>query len=385
MKSGESADAYNARIAAYNASTPDAPTAAPTTDPAQDAVIRALQGKIESAAGAVSSATSNIESTVNNAIRGTQSATDMGRSRIESQFGRESSYAVDNAKRNFQNFSESRTGFGTQMAAFRNLVQTTDKEMKDLDMRREELILANDSAGAQRVADLQMKALEFKQKAAQDTFNNILQTGAFALQASAEQRAGREFTANLQLNRDKLNLDILTQKKNEEAQMASIAAEFGVELKPGDSMADVVTRVAPMANSIKRAQLNQLLAETAKINKEFDNEKTTANFQVRVAELIGQGATPGEATKVALDEAIAFGIQPSKDMYDSTIKFAIDAKAQQDLEASKKVSETSSTLFRSLPDLISGIEGGVSGGYQTIEDWLTGNNVTRSSGGGSSF
>ena len=347
MRNGESADAYNTRVAEYNASKPDG---SPAPTQTEDPIISALQKKLMSAADVVSSNASNIETKISEAIKASESSTKSGSEYIKSQFGRELGYNTDKAKNNFQTFSESQSGFATQMVAFRNLVQTTDKEQKDLIQRRDELLMQNDATGAARTSELIMKGLEFKQKAGQDMFSNILAAGSFGLQISAEQRAGREFAANFGLQQEKLALDKDIATKNQQAQMASIAAEYGVELKDGDTIADVVTRVAPMASSLKRAELNRILSETSKINKDFENKQLKVNVQSRVADLMAQnpGMTVSEATLQTMADLKSTGLEVTPDIYNFAEESAREIKKEIDAQTAKNTAETAPTYWDSV-------------------------------------
>ena len=61
-------------------------------------------------------------------------------------------------------------------------IQTSiDKSVRDLELRRQEALATGSMEVASKIADLQMKAIEFNQKARQDSFQNLLATGTFAL------------------------------------------------------------------------------------------------------------------------------------------------------------------------------------------------------------
>lgn len=349
MKQGESAVAYTARVDAYNASkhTGDAPAPTPAA-PGVDANVSALQKMLMEKAGAVSSASSNIESAIQGAIGGVKSATQSESDRITSQFGRERSYAEDTAKSNFNNFSESRSGFGTQIAAFRELVKTTDKNLNDLSQRKAELLLQNDAAGASKIADLEMKALELRQTAAKDTFNNLLSTGAFALQVSAEQRAGREFVANFGLNTERLNLDKTIADRNNMAQMAELASQYGVAVAPGDTMADIATKVAPLASADHKAKLNNILAQTAEINSKFQKDKVMANFQTRVAELLASGKTQSEAVMQTMAEGKAIGLDITNELFNATTESAKQIADELKKQTDQNVSNSAPSYWENI-------------------------------------
>lgn len=86
-------------------------------------------------------------------------------------------------------------------AAFRSLVETTDKSLKDLAMRKEALVLQNNFKAAEKIAELEVKALETKQEASRQYFTNLLNLGNFALNLKEDQEKGKkEFSDLLQSN-----------------------------------------------------------------------------------------------------------------------------------------------------------------------------------------
>jgi len=152
-----------------------APATDTTTNGADNAAfMQKAQDRLFSSAGVISSADTGIEKAFADARGGLTRAGEATTERLESQFGRERVGEVGEARDRFQNFAESRTGFGGQMTAFRRLVETTDKNLNDIESRKQEAILAGDSATATALANLQVQEIQFKQQAQQQTFSNML-------------------------------------------------------------------------------------------------------------------------------------------------------------------------------------------------------------------
>jgi cytochrome c556 len=266
-------------------------TPAPTPD-SGNAFMEALQKKLMDGAEAVNSSTSNIESAIQKTMSGVQSATDMESKRIESSYGRQIGYAQDTAEDNFQDFSENRSGFGTQMAAFRNLVQTTDKELKDLEQRKQEAILANNSAGASKIAELELKSLDYKMQAKQKVFDNLLSLSNFGLSAGKMAEDKRQFEVTHSFNQQKMD-------QEQRNKMGEIAANYGVELKPGDTIESVIARAMPFASERRQLELQKIRSEiqannaqTAKILKgEADAKPFDAETAKILATAFKQGNT----------------------------------------------------------------------------------------------
>ena len=136
------------------------------------------------------------------------------------------------------------------ISALRELTSTTDKSIKDLEQRKQELILQNDSAAAAKIADLQFKALEFQQTAQQQVFTNLLGMADFGFKQSANELA-------------KSN-----QVFQQNQAMSSIALKYGITLNPGDTIESVTTRAMPFASKEEALQLAKLQSEINKNNAE---------------------------------------------------------------------------------------------------------------------
>lgn len=137
----------------------------------------------------ISSQDTELEQSFAAARQGVRQAQQASAARIESQFGRERGYLERDAQAGFTDFAERRSGFGTQMAAFRRLVETTDKNLNDLEQRKQELILQGESDAASKIAGLQVNELEMRQQAQQQMFNNILGLSQFGLQSTTANEA----------------------------------------------------------------------------------------------------------------------------------------------------------------------------------------------------
>lgn len=294
MKKGESASAYNTRVAEYNASknkNSSTGTTAPTPTTQQDPFMKTLQEKLMSQSEIISSGATNIENKINEAIGGLQKSTQLGSAAIESAYTRQKSYNEDTAKMNFQAFRESQSGFGTQMVALRNLVQTTDKEMKDLDMRKNELIMQNDAAGAAKIAELQLKALVFQEDAKQKTFTNLLSMSNFGLSAAQFEEGKRQFGVEQGFAERQ-------QSFTEKSALANIAMEFGIQVQEGDTIDDVVNRAMPYASEKRQLEMQAMRediknkqASTAKILKGEVDEQA---FDPETIEVLARAAMSGD-------------------------------------------------------------------------------------------
>lgn len=223
----------------------------------QDNFLDTLSSSLLKQSGIISSNTRNIDSAMNEAITGVKSATESETKRIESAYGRERDFATGQADVAFQEFNEGRTGFATQMTGLRQLVETTDKNLKDLEQRKQELILQNNSAGASKVAELQFAQLKFKQEAEQQVFSNLLGMAGFGVQKE-------------QLNLAKSQEERLTKAQTwtEKSTMVGLASQYGVTLNDNDTLETLSAKIAPFASAKQQAELAKTLAETRRLNAE---------------------------------------------------------------------------------------------------------------------
>ncbi len=224
-----------------------------------DSFLTTLQNRLMGMSSMVSSDSTSLES----AISASNAATTQGAQLIESKGNREIAAKTTELGATRTNFLESGRGFAVNTAALRQLDESTDKSLKDMEQRKQELILENNIAGANRVSDLQVKAEEFRQKARQDAFSNILQMGNFAIGLRAEERAASQFRENMDFQKKQLQFST-------DSKITDIATEFGVAVLPGDTLASISKRVQPFASAKRRAEMAKLLkdteTETTKVN-----------------------------------------------------------------------------------------------------------------------
>ena len=205
--------------------------------------MAAIQAQLLGQSGMISSTNSQLESRLNSAIGGIGQARDATGKLIESAYGRERAFQEGQAGLAVQNQLEGRTGFATQMVAFRNLVETTDKNLNDLEQRKQEALLNNDAQAASKMADLQFKALEFQQQAQQQTFSNLLGMANFGLQSAQEQRLAK------------------AQSFSEQKSMSDIALQYGIELQPGDTMDSITSKAMVFAGEEQKLRLAKMQSE----------------------------------------------------------------------------------------------------------------------------
>ncbi len=205
----------------------------------------------------VSSGKTGIQEAIDKAISGQEKAGAASTARIESQFGREIGFQKEQFGQQRTGALESQRGFATNNAALQALDTRTEKSLRDLEQRKQELILAGESETAGKISEMQFKALEFKQQAEQQAFSNIFNLGQFALNVQAQERATSQFTQTLDFQKSQ-------QEFTKTAAMAELATKYGEPMLPGDTLESIAKRVAPKASAEHKARIAQLLKDTKK-------------------------------------------------------------------------------------------------------------------------
>lgn len=175
-------------IAQFDPNTGQPLSASPTTpsgSPVNSDFMDALQKQILGQSGMVSS----YNTTLQNNIQSLQDAGTKSDAATNLSFDRQREDALNTGQNDLMNGRAAGSGGIMNLAALRELTNTTDKNLNDLESRRQEALLNNDAATAKSISDMQTKALEFQQKANQDVFSNLLNLGQYAIQRETEARA----------------------------------------------------------------------------------------------------------------------------------------------------------------------------------------------------
>jgi len=215
-------------------------------NPLSDAILQ----KMLDSSGMISSTTSTIDQRISDAISGVKASAQSSNQALQSQYGREAGYTMEAANQAQLDGRAAGSGGVMNMAALRELTKTTDKNLNDLEQRKQELILQNNAQAASQISSMQIQALDFKQKAEQQTFANLLGMANFSIQSSQENRMKE------------------AQSFNERSAMASMATQYGVTIGANDTLETVAARAAVTASTREKAELARITADVKRINAE---------------------------------------------------------------------------------------------------------------------
>lgn len=133
-----------------------------------------LQNTLLKNADLVSSGDSNIETAIGSAIDRINQGQAAQANRINSEAAEQSRNIQRSGLIQQTNAVEGRRGFATQTAVLRNILNTTNQELKDLETRRQDLLASGEAEAASQVAQLQVQSLQLAQQAKQNAVSNMI-------------------------------------------------------------------------------------------------------------------------------------------------------------------------------------------------------------------
>lgn len=294
-------------------------------DNLQTDFMSAIQDKLLGQSGIISSTNSKLETRLNNAISGVQESADTANKALNLDYGRQIGYAQDKFMSDQVEGRAAGAGGVINMAAYTALKDDTNKNLKDLEDRKQSLILQNDSAAASKIADLQFKALEFQQQAQQQTFSNLLGIANFGISSAQEKRLAE------------------TQTFQEKQAISNIALQYGLDVKPGDTIDTITSKAMVFASEEQKARLAKLQSEIKYTNAQTahilagDKEGATAPITSQVTAKLAQRWSELAATGQTVDTSAEMQNILGKyakagkeaDFYDAVGKLATDNAKQQ--------------------------------------------------------
>lgn len=225
-------------------------------NPNTDAVMSALTERLtQQGQGISSSASSELANTISAAMGDIQTAGDLTSQRLQSERQREVAFARDRQGAQITGALESRTGFGTQVAALRELTETTDKSVRDLDQRYQEAILSNDANTASQIAGLRLEKLKFAVEQEQNFYRNLFSLAGLSMQQEGMEREDERFFAGQEFEERMFEQRVFQDERN---MMLGLAAEFGVEVGDGDNIETMIGKISPFVDERRGLELQEI-------------------------------------------------------------------------------------------------------------------------------
>ena len=318
---------------------PPVPPTTSTNAPADtgtSAVMSALEKRLLQGSGAVSSSNSGIETAISQAVAGVQQSGQAAATRINSDANRQATNIGTQFGQQVQDFTETRVGFGTPLAAMRKLVGDTDKQYADLEKIKQDALLQNDANTVEKISGLQMKALEFKQQQEQQFYSNLFQFAGVKAQQDAQAQAKQQFT-------DKMQFDTMQRTMDRQDKMAGFAAQYGVELSANDTYETLMTKVSAVVKSDKAKEEAYRQASLA---MKADKKATEAGvYDNLIGEVISSGGTPEAAVNSVLSFLQKSGNTLTREEANGLLAQAQSMKANYDKVHAQAKAESSGGIL----------------------------------------
>lgn len=169
--------------------------------------------QLQAQAGSISSQGSIDEAVAGytSAIQSQKDAAKANEDRLMSQGERESGYLFDKLQNQRTSMLERGGGTAFGSASLMIIDKEIDKSLKDLDMRKNELILQGNALAAQEISKLQVQQLTFKAQAQQQHFTNLLGLGQYG--ESVKQRLSQERQVAQRMTMDQLSYNLQVQQQ----------------------------------------------------------------------------------------------------------------------------------------------------------------------------
>ena len=224
-----------------------------------------LSTMMQNEIGYMTSSLNTVDSISQKAITGTQAAADDNAKALESKYSRDHDYMLNDLTNQRTSIVEQGRGSAFSATALNAVDEKITKSLRDLDQRKNELILQGNSAAASKIADLQIKQIEFRQQAHQQVFANLLSMGNYGIQK--KQLVMQQNAQNFQENQA----------------VSQIALKYGIKLTPGMNLAQATAAAWSTASDEQKLDMRKKLADINLVNAQASKFAADAkNIDVKV-------------------------------------------------------------------------------------------------------
>ena len=224
--------------------------------------------------GIATSASSRLQSSIEQAIRDTQRSGNLSSQALQIERQREVGFAQDRASANITGALEERTGYATQVVALRELTETTEKSIRDLDQRYQQAILMNDAETAKQVGQMRLEKEKFLMEQEQNFYQNMMQAAGLEMQQYSINQQNEQFVARQEQEQEQFMQNLQQSESQFTRNLALQYQEFGLQERE--------LELAAERNQISREEL-QLRRE--ELNKSKNTMATKAMLTERMARL----------------------------------------------------------------------------------------------------
>jgi len=281
---------------------------------------------------------------------------------------REVSFARDRAGATYTAALEGRTGYATQVAGLRELTDTTEKSVRDLDKRYQEAIMANDANTASQLSQLRMQKLEFQTQQEQNLFQNMMSVANMQQSSIDSMMRSNEFWAGQEQQERQFVVGMAQSSYQFQKNLGIQYKELGLKEQELD--------ISRQRNAISQAEFNLRKDE---INKEKNTTFVKAAVRDRIQKMKDQNIDVGSMD--ILSFVTQFGGELGQTLpgfkMDADVLAQIVSEAKDDVmkDGGGTVSQPTGRTGGVLPSLASGFnklygfgEGGLMGSFTNF--WL---------------
>lgn len=298
-----------------------------------------LEQKLLDNSNIVSSVDTDLTKAIEDAIAGKREAGAASAQAIESSANREIAFQKEQFGQARTSELEGGRGFAVNNAALKALDDRTEKSLRDLEQRKQELLLQNKAESASQIADLQFQALQFQQQASQTAFTNMLNIGQFQLQKDAQRIASSQFKQDFEFRKAQNEFD-------NNAKIAEIASEWGVSVDKGETLTSIVNKVKPFASAKRSAELSVLVKEAQSKSTEIDLSNLINEAITGTGQFAEDGPmSPDLAAITAANYIKSIGITPTKEDLKRFQDQAVKSKKEYDTKLDQTVAEQTGQNF----------------------------------------
>ncbi len=231
----------------YRAQAGEASGQTAASTPTEDPFITQMKAQLANQQGMISSAEQDTSTLLQKAQEGIKTSAAAGAAAVTSQFDRAIQDQTGENQNTLTGAQEAQRGFATNTALLTRIQETGDKSIKDLEQRKQELILQGQSAAAGQISQLQVQEAQMMVQNRQQAFQNLLAMAGLGIQSKGLQMQERQFQQSVYQFDRQMQMNL-----------GETALKYGVDIKPGDTVESVIQRAMPRANEMQRLELEDM-------------------------------------------------------------------------------------------------------------------------------
>src|SRR3990167_7224150 len=273
------------------------------------AVLDAVQQKLLETTGAVSSNKSEIDKLIGESIAGLEKGQTARETGVKAEAERARIETREAGGSKLTSALEERRGFATNTALIRQIEESTQKSLRDLDLREQQALVSGQVETATQISNLKMNQLQFGIQSQQQAFENLLAGAGLELQLNAQKQSQKQFLDSMSFNQKQFEF-------TKQSKMVDLATEFGVTIDENETLESLVKKVQPFAKEERKAKLASLLKDTEADDSElnFDSELTRR--------IVNDSEEPIAAANAILADQTRLCIKVTKEDYNKAISKA---------------------------------------------------------------